>query len=940
MTRPDLSFLLSRESVARPAQAGASAATDSPLGPLPEWPALEPASSATPGDDNPMTDLVAEMRNYQTELEIQNRVLDYSRAVAESASERFEALFANVPLPLLVLDGHDMVIQANAMAYKAFQPPGQDRMLVSFMPFVREADCDRVRRAFTDARERGRSEATEVVFNLGNATQMQGDLHIACIEIPQRDGPALTQFMCALIDQGPLLNERRTLQERNAQLHASERRLKSVINSSQDAIICVDKKQRITVFNPTATALFQCHITNALGSKLGRFLPDAVQSLALAPLATQVMLGEMTAHTATGKTLQVEVSMSFERMMDGEIVTIFARDLTASQREEAQRNELETQLRESHKMQALGTMAGGIAHDFNNIVGAILGNVELAKADCAHNPQALESLLEIEKAGRRARDLVRQILTFSRNQPPVRRSVQASEVIRDTEKLLRMTLPPAIELLTDAPDDLPLLADVTQVEQALFNLATNAVHAIGNERGYIRMQAKLHQLDQRLCDRLGLAPGPCAVITVEDNGPGMSAEIVQRIFEPFFTTKPVGQGTGLGLAVVHGVMRTHGGAVDVSSQPGQGSCFTLYFPLPVQEALPAQASMSSTAPAPAASAWPAQLPLPAAITITSTPPHPAAPEQEAAVNTTSGAGAHTGTHSGRHSEAGQRQPAVHPVPQPITDAVDVSAAPALSGQWPGMPQPTQAQGHKQAIPPHQQPCASPGRDATLPAGQIAVDTTAPLAPPPSEPDSGLDSGPQYAPSWRPAHLTNQTPTGTASTASAHTPPSEATAATGPEPAFQPGLHASAPAATDQSTPQRHVMYVDDDQALVFLVQRLLRRRGYKVTSFLDPREATAELERDGSAYDLLVTDYNMPGYSGVDLVRAARAIRPDLPVALASGYITTDIETAALAAGALALIHKPNDVGEFCAVVDDLIHRSTHATPAHVPLPPVPPQQP
>jgi DNA-binding NtrC family response regulator len=116
------------------------------------------------------------------------------------------------------------------------------------------------------------------------------------------------------------------------------------------------------------------------------------------------------------------------------------------------------------------------------------------------------------------------------------------------------------------------------------------------------------------------------------------------------------------------------------------------------------------------------------------------------------------------------------------------------------------------------------------------------------------------------------------------------------------------------------MYVDDDQALVSLVQRLLRRRGYQVTGFLDPREATQALRQNPFAYDLLVTDYNMPGYCGVDLVRDSKAIRPDLPVALASGYVTAEIEAQAIAAGALALIYKPNDVNELCETVDRLIH--------------------
>ncbi|MBD9391093.1 ATP-binding protein [Acidovorax sp. ACV01] len=736
MSEPDLSFL-------------------DPEGRRPA-PAEHPPGSATPharAPGTPAEGLVAELRAYQAELESQNKVLRYSQTVAESAYERFETLFASVPLALMVVDEHDMVVQANSMAHRSFQPTERDRPLTALMPFVRPQDARRVREAFALAQDLGRSEVKEVVFSINADTPITGDLHIAHIEAPQSNGPPLPQFLCAVIDQGPLLAERQalqhsaiTLQQRNEQIRASEKRLEAIINSALDAIICVDQHQRITVFNPTAAALFQCSASDALGSTLDRFLPDAAQGLAFAQLTTQALLGEMTALTASGKELAVEVSVSFERHAEGETTTVFARDLTGRKKAEAHRSELEAQLRESHKMQAVGTMAGGIAHDFNNILGAILGNVELAKADCASGSPVLESLMEIDKAGRRARDLVRQILTFSRNEPPQRSAVSLAEVVHDTERLLRVTLPPAIELHMQLQAGLPpVLADATQVEQALLNLCTNAVHAIGSERGSIHVEATAVQPDQRLSERLGLAPVDYVALTVRDSGPGMDAATLERIFEPFFTTKPVGQGTGLGLAVVHGVMRTHEGGVDVQSAPGQGSRFTLYFPV-----------------------------------------------------------AHIATQSILDAQ-----------PPQVLQAAPASAAP------------------------------------------------------------------------------------------------------------------STPAATDVpgSAPRKkhHVMYVDDDQALVFLVQRLLRRRGYEVSGYTDPHEATAALRAAPQAFDLLVTDYNMPGFCGVDLVREARLIRPDLPVALASGYVTAEIEQAALAEGAQALIHKPNDVEELCATVQRLVGGDNHA---------------
>ena len=414
MSLPDLSFLL-RDQAPDPGPEGEPLASPEPDSP--------PAYA-----EGTMPALIAGLRAYQAELEAQNKVLQYSQAAAESASERFEALFSSVPLALMVVDEYDVVVQANAMAHRSFQPTEHDRPLTALMPFVSEGDTDRVLDAFTMAREQGHSEVTEVVFHIGNDARITGDLHIACIEMAQDGAAPLRQFLCAVIDQGPLLAERQALQQRNEQLYASEKRLEAIINSALDAIVCVDQHQRITVFNPTAAALFQCSASDALGSTLDRFLPDAAQALAFAQLTTQALLGEMTALTASGKELAVEVSVSFERHAEGETTTVFARDLTGRKKAEAHRNELEAQLRESHKMQAVGTMAGGIAHDFNNILSAILGNVELAKSDCGPGSAALESLLEIEKAGRRARDLVRQILTFSRNEPPRRTAVALAEV--------------------------------------------------------------------------------------------------------------------------------------------------------------------------------------------------------------------------------------------------------------------------------------------------------------------------------------------------------------------------------------------------------------------------------------------------------------------------------------------------------------------------------
>jgi len=674
-----------------------------------------------------LSQLVEELRSYQAELEAQNEALRYSRIAAEGASERFESLFSNVPLALMVVDELGMVVQSNAMALRLFRPQEYDPPLNFLLPLVDEIHLERVGRCFDEARRNGTSEVTEVVFLRGSEGTLTGDLHMARIEYAKDD--EMAHFICAVIDQGPLLAERHALQEsaealrqRNEELRFSENRMAAIINSSLDAIICVDAGQHISVFNPAAAALFRCPAEQALSTSLARFLPEAMDAIAATQVSSHAQLGEVGGQTASGQPLALEVSVSCERHPQGNITTVFARDLTG-------RKAMEAQLRESHKMQAVGTMAGGIAHDFNNILGAILGNVDLARQDADADSSVQVSLDEIEKAGRRARDLVRQILTFSRNEAPRREPVKLAEVVQESKRLLKVTLPPNVKLQAQIDAETPpVLADATQVGQALVNLCTNAIHAIGSARGTVRIELGQVSLDEPQADPLGLEPGLYATLTVRDTGSGIDPATLQRIFEPFFTTKQVGQGTGLGLAVVHGVMRTHMGTVDVQSTPGEGSAFMLYFP---------------------------------------------------ALNA----------------------PVELPAPTP------------------------------------------PGRKV-----------------------SSKSSG--------------------------------------------------------------HVMYVDDDQALVFLVERVLARKGLKVSAFTDPLQALAALREQPDGYDLVVTDYNMPGFSGVDLLREIRAIRPELPVALASGYVTPEIEHSAHAAGANALIHKPNDVDELCDTVQRLL-RGKPATASH-----------
>ena len=403
------------------------------------------------------------------------------------------------------------------------------------------------------------------------------------------------------------------------------------------------------------------------------------------------------------------------------------RDITENKQAELARAQLEVQLRESQKMEALGTLAGGIAHDFNNIVAAIMGNAELARMDVGPAHAAEESLGEILKASRRAKDLVQQILAFGRRQVLERRVISLAPVVEESARLLRSTLPAGVSLsVVCLPDAPPVLADATQVEQVLLNLCANAWQVVQGrgQAGVIEVRLEAHVVvggvykgpEQRSRGgRAALRPGCYARLTVRDNGPGMDEATRERIFEPFFTTKPAGEGTGLGLAVVHGIVQGHEASIEVQSAPGEGASFCVYFP--------------------------------------------------------------------------------------------AAAAPA------------------------------------------------------------------------------------------------------------PVVPAQTPATALEHGGGKHILCVDDDESIVFLMVRLLERQGYRVSGYTDPHEALAAVRAEPGQFDLAVTDYNMPGISGLEVARALREIRADLPVALASGYITEELRAQAPAAGVIELLYKPNTADELCAVV-------------------------
>jgi PAS domain S-box-containing protein len=255
-------------------------------------------------------------------------------------------------------------------------------------------------------------------------------------------------------------------------------------------------------------------------------------------------------------------------------------DITERKKGEKEKVALQEQLQHAQKMEAIGTLAGGIAHDFNNILTAILGYAELASFNMPEDSDAQNNIQQALKAARRAKDLVKQILAFSRQGQQERKPLDIRPIVKEGIKFLRASLPSTIEIRQSIEGELGVIeADPTQIHQVLMNLCTNASHAMRERGGILEVSLTKFDLLPGLSSPYpAMGPGPYLKLRVKDTGSGIPAEVLPKIFDPYFTTKEVGEGTGLGLAVVHGIIKSYKGGITVSSEPGKGTTFEIYIP--------------------------------------------------------------------------------------------------------------------------------------------------------------------------------------------------------------------------------------------------------------------------------------------------------------------------------------------------------------------------
>lgn len=382
-------------------------------------------------------------------------------------------------------------------------------------------------------------------------------------------------------------------------LRESEEKYRTIIENMEEGYYEVDLKGNMTLFNDSMARILDYAAEQCAGMNYRNFVDGSIvnevretfKNVYSTGTMAQVAEWELVRHD--GNTRIIEASVALVVDSDGK-----QKGFRGIVRDVTDRNRLEEQLRQAAKMEAIGTLAGGIAHDFNNILYVIMGYCELTVEELPKGSQLYFNVQQILSATVRARDLVDQILTFSRQRRQRKQSIRIVPIVKETLKFLRASIPPtiAIKERLEAVEE-TVIADPTQIDQILLNLCSNASHAMREHGGVLEVR-----LDNCTAPQDSPQTDPengsfaHVRLTVSDTGIGMPPDILARIFDPYFTTKARGEGTGLGLAVVHGIVKAHGGHMEVRSEPEQGTTFHVYLPLAKGEATVAPTAFQNAAP--------------------------------------------------------------------------------------------------------------------------------------------------------------------------------------------------------------------------------------------------------------------------------------------------------------------------------------------------------
>ncbi len=536
-------------------------------------------SLTTQNTDTKLQEALEELRIHQIELELQNEELRQTSDGLEAARNRYADLYDFAPFGYFTLNREADIVEANLAGAQILGVNRNQLLGCKLTTFLDLGSQDRFYRSFRICLASGEKVSCDLKLQKSGSASvfvhLEGNMMDA---VTAPDG-------CFRI----VLSDITTRHNAETSLRSSHDQWKRTFDSIMDSVTILDTEMRISKANKACSLLLKQPISTLTGQLCHELFRKKHIVCSNCPVKQVLQTGKPESMEVTNdmlhKTFQVSASPLLDENSQLVGVVQIAKDIT-------KRKLLEKQLSQTHKMEAIGTLAGGIAHDFNNILTAIMGYANLGMlrlpannggeifSSGEQNNKIKNYFHEIYTASERAGKLVTQILSFSRQNEIVHHAVELAPIVKESIRFLRATLPSTITIEQFVQYEMPMiLADPTQIHQVLMNICTNASHAMEEQNGVLKIELKQFDLSRQDAEFYhNLNPGLYAELLISDTGHGMNSELQQRIFDPFFTTKEQGCGTGLGLSVVHGIVTQLGGTIDVDSKPGKGSIFRILLP--------------------------------------------------------------------------------------------------------------------------------------------------------------------------------------------------------------------------------------------------------------------------------------------------------------------------------------------------------------------------
>jgi len=540
-------------------------------------------------EENSKHELAAELTEARRQIRELKEITFNNKQTENSLTEseaQYRVLFETSPDPIIMYDLQGNIIMVNKQAAAAYGMSYPEEFMATYnniMDILDDTDRNQAIDRLADLLQGNVIPKNTYKFLTRDGDCLIGEVNTSVIK-DHHDHPRA--FISIIHDV--------TLRRRmEVALLESERKYRLLAEYAHDIIFTMDSNLCFTYVSPSITRLRGFSVEEVMSHKLEDVLTPASWELAMK--AYQAEMGIDTQETndrqsthilelemccKDGSTVWTETTLSLLYNEHNHFSGILGitRDISERKRVEAENKKLESQLFQAQKMESIGTLAGGIAHDFNNILAAIIGYSELALENISGPEKAKAEIREVLKAGDRAKNLVSQILTFSRQTKLTYSPLELPTLIKESLKMLRSVIPTSIEIRRDLIMSGLIMSDPTQMHQLMMNLCTNAAHAMDEAGGVLSISLHKDHIDIETARSLDIAPGRYLKLSVSDTGQGMPPEIMKRIFEPYYTTKELGRGTGLGLSVVHGIVKSHGGTITSKSAHGEGTTFDVYLP--------------------------------------------------------------------------------------------------------------------------------------------------------------------------------------------------------------------------------------------------------------------------------------------------------------------------------------------------------------------------